>query len=118
MNAFQAFWRPPRPEWFSVGLTSSYPDIGQDPEDDRNLAHPRPCKLGQKPGCKAFYAPTGEGTGTEVAVGQEALEDTVAGDDLKDQVLVFQYKGKIHAIDHVSGLWPTLRSYIDTRHGF
>ncbi|MBE3046637.1 hypothetical protein IMZ48_29730 [Candidatus Bathyarchaeota archaeon] len=109
MNQLQQFWSSPRPEreWFSAGLASSFPDLGLGAEegDERHLAQPRPCKAGQNPGCKAFHVPSegGGGTGTEVAVGQEALEDTVAGDDLKDQVLVFQHRGKFHAVDHVSG---------------
>lgn len=83
-----------------------------------NLAQLRPCSGGQRPGCKVFYAPEGDSTRTEVAVRQEAPERAVAGDDLKDQVLVFQYKGKFHAVDHVSGLLPAPRSYTDTRYRF
>lgn len=35
-------------------------------------------------------------------VSPESLESPVVGDELKDQVLVFQYRGNFHAVDHVS----------------
>lgn len=115
MDLFQAFRGPSQQnrDWFSVGLSSSFPDLGTEAGEGTHLAHPLPCKTGQRPGCVAFQAPENGGKATEVAVGQEALEDTVAGADLKDQVLVFQYRGKFHAIDHVSGphQLPIAREY-------
>lgn len=108
MNPLRPFWGPSRqdPGWFSAGLASSFPDVGVDPLDQQSLAQVRLCSGGQKPGCKAFYAPRENTTRTEVEVGDEALGDAVAGTGLKDQVLVFRFKGKFHAIDHVSRLCP------------
>ncbi|SPN96649.1 uncharacterized protein DNG_00170 [Cephalotrichum gorgonifer] len=98
MNPFGARWGSSRPDsdWFSVGLVSSFPDTG----DDKSLSQFRSSNGDQKPGCKAFYAPRGDSTRTEVAVGDDALEASEAGGELKDQVLVFRYKGKFHAVDH------------------
>lgn len=111
MNPFRPFWGPSRqdPGWFSAGLASAFPDIGADPSDTQSLAQVRLCGAGQKPGCKAFYAPRDNSTRTEVEIGDEAMADAVAGSGLKDQVLVFQYKGKFYAIDHVSRLSPCKR---------
>lgn len=39
-------------------------------------------------------------------IAADALEPSDIGGDLKDQVLVFQYRGKFHAIDHVSQMSP------------
>jgi hypothetical protein len=85
--------------WFSVGLASSFPDIGLD-EVDGDLSEPRLCNTDHKPGCKVFYVPPANSPQrNEVFLtSEEALE----GSDLKDQVLVFRYRGKFHAIDHVS----------------
>jgi|SRR5690349_8168713 len=103
MNFFSAFKTPSRPEaqWFPVGLASSFPDVGADEESEAvtTLSHPRPACNGEaKPGCKAFRIPkTNPSEGSEVPVTEE---DVPA--DLTDQVLVFQRKGKFHAVDHVS----------------
>lgn len=77
--------------WYRVGLTSEFPDIADG--DDNG------CQL--TPSCKAFKIPS--------KVNQEALEANLSElpKDLKDQVLIFKYQGKIHAIDHVcSPFWP------------
>lgn len=67
--------------WHLVGLASEFPSI-----DDDNRIVPR---------CKAFNIPKTNGT-------IEPVEDIDLPGELKDQVLVFKYKGKYHAIDHVS----------------
>lgn len=90
------FWPPSRSgaQWFSVGLTSSFPDLGLD---DGDLAQVRPCNKGFKSGCKVFQVPQADSTQrTEIFI--DPNEDAV----LSDQVLVFQYRGKFHAVDHVS----------------
>lgn len=97
MNWFQS---PSRSgdAWFSVGLASSFPDIGLD-EVDGDLSQPRPCNAEDKPGCKVFHVPeTNSSQRTEVSV----TEGEISDEALKDQVLVFQYRGKFHAVDHVS----------------
>lgn len=93
-------------EWFSVGLASSFPNLGSD-DDDGNLAKPRICKEGAIPGCKVFNVPKeGSSQRTEVSVAAESFETREGRRGLKNQVLVFQYKGKFHAVDHVSETWP------------
>ena len=70
--------------WNLVGLTSAFPEITLE-EDDACITAK----------CKAFSIPR-----TKDAAVQEVDIDLPG--DLKDQVLVFKYKGKVHAIDHVS----------------
>lgn len=74
--------------WHRVGLTSDFPDLGEDNECTRIA-----------PSCKAFSIPKSGGSSDPKAPGEADLE---APGDLKDQVLVFKYKGAFHAIDHVS----------------
>lgn len=87
--------------WFPVGLASSFPDIGID-EVDGDLSAPRLCDTNHKPGCKVFCVPaTNSPERKEVPI---TSQDAAEGADLKDQVLVFRYRGKFHAVDHVSVL--------------
>lgn len=106
MNPFRA-WRRTENDWFSVGLTSSFPDL-----DDTTtaLSSPRECTgladSNPTPGCKAFYVPQEDTSKRkEVPIAEDAADaatsDTGAEIDLTDQVLVFRYRGKFHAIDHV-----------------
>ncbi|KAK3682788.1 Rieske domain-containing protein [Podospora appendiculata] len=111
MNIFNAFRAPSRSDadWFSVGLVSSFPDLGSD---DDNLLQPRrtcntdDANLEPVPGCKVFQVPPGNSSqSTEVPLSADGLDlvespESEIGADLKDQVLVFQHKGKFHAIDH------------------
>ncbi|CAI0650525.1 unnamed protein product [Colletotrichum noveboracense] len=86
--------------WFSVGLASSFPDLGSD---DGNLSDLRFCNTDLKPGCKVFHAPKATGSvqqSTEVDISPDAFESAEMEGDLKDQVMVFRFKGKFHAIDH------------------
>jgi hypothetical protein len=65
------------------------------------------CNDELKPGCKVFHVPKTEPSqGTEVPVDSDSDELSEAKMDLTNQVLVFQYRGKIHAIDHVSVAYP------------
>jgi hypothetical protein len=81
MNPFRVF-QTGEP-WQRVGLTSEFPEISNDTEA---------CAITQS--CKAFRIPKTKG--------EEVVEaDIDLPGDLKDQVLVFKYKGKVHAIDHV-----------------
>lgn len=85
--------------WFSVGATSSFPDVGLV---EGSLSEVRGCGADLKPGCKVFHVPRTDGLQiSEVPIksGEAALSDL---GDLNEQVLVFQYRGKFHAIDHVS----------------
>ncbi|KAJ5781363.1 hypothetical protein N7457_006523 [Penicillium paradoxum] len=80
--------------WHLVGLASELPNI----DDDGARIVPR---------CNAFNIPKTNGP-------MERVEDIDLPGDLKDQVLVFKYKGKYHAIDHVSTtrtMWTELSSF-------
>ncbi|KAL3483600.1 rieske [2Fe-2S] domain protein [Aspergillus germanicus] len=80
MNPFRVF-QSGEP-WLRVGLTSEFPEISNDTEG---------CAITQS--CRAFRIPKTKG--------EEAVEANIElPGDLKDQVLVFKYKGKVHAIDH------------------
>lgn len=106
------FFTPPSragDQWFSVGLASSFPDLGQDEEAVEALSKPRPCGgIESKPGCKAFHVPkTDSSKSKEVPVnpadGDTGVESSDIGPPpLEEQVLVFRYKGTFHAVDHVS----------------
>lgn len=84
--------------WFAAGLTSTFPETD---ELAANLAQFRKCEgtASFGPGCRVFQVPKDDPSqAAEVSVGDTDFE---AGEALKDQVLVFQYKGKFHAVDHV-----------------
>lgn len=74
--------------WHPVGLASSFPDLGSD-NDGSRIA----------PRCKAFRIPEADGLGEPEAPVEADID---LPEDLKDQVLVFKYKGNFHAINHVS----------------
>lgn len=88
MNAFIQQFRA-NSTWSRVGLVSDFPDLSLD-NDCSRIA----------PQCKAFSIPKKEGPSVSKTPVEADLD--VPG-DLKDQVLVFKYKGNIHAIDHVCG---------------
>ncbi|KAK5655232.1 hypothetical protein OQA88_5799 [Cercophora sp. LCS_1] len=84
-------------DWFPVGSASSFPNIGDDNMDA--IGEPRSCGAADtkdpKPGCKVFHVPKIDAS--------QRQEVEIAGDetvDMTDQVMVFRYKGKFHAIDH------------------
>jgi nitrite reductase/ring-hydroxylating ferredoxin subunit len=99
MNSFLNPFRAPSrtgTEWFSVGVASSFLDVGLDESEPRLCGN----HSDNAQGCKVFHVPkTDSSQRTEVEISADDL--TL---DLTDQVLVFQYRGKFHAIDHVSGL--------------
>lgn len=87
MNFFN--FRQPQPgtAWHPVGLASMLPDLSLDYDDGQVTQ-----------ACKAFTIP-------KTAGAQNApveADINIPGEDLKDQVLVFKYKERVHAIDHVS----------------
>ncbi|CEF88848.1 unnamed protein product [Fusarium graminearum] len=80
-------------QWTFAGYTAEFPDVD---DDAGNLAKHRLCNAKSIPGCKAFHIPKEDPSlSKEVEIGDDAL-----GQPLEDQVLVFQYKGKFHAVDH------------------
>jgi nitrite reductase/ring-hydroxylating ferredoxin subunit len=81
--------------WFCAGATSSYPNV----DDSSRVAQQRPCNGKRVPGCRVFHVPRNDSSkATEVAI--DDWKDPDAGDS-KDQVMVFKYKGKFVAINHV-----------------
>lgn len=73
-------------DWFPVGRASSFPDL---------ISQPLLCKGDATPGCKVFHIPQQDASqGAQVPIAD-------IGWDLKDQVLVFRFRGQFHAIDHV-----------------
>lgn len=83
--------------WFFAGLASSYPDITTS--DGSPLFSRVRCGGLHVPACKVFHVPLVDSS--------NALEldlDDAASVGLDNQVLIFQYQGKFHAIDHVSSV--------------
>ncbi|PLN75440.1 Rieske domain-containing protein [Aspergillus taichungensis] len=72
--------------WRPVGPASAFPDLSLD-KDAYRIA----------PRCKAFHIPKKDDPSRPEAPVEADLDSHA---DLKDQVLVFKYKGKFHAIDH------------------
>ncbi|KAI1470247.1 uncharacterized protein F4812DRAFT_416768 [Daldinia caldariorum] len=83
--------------WFFVGLTSSFPDITDS--GSAVLSESRPC-AGQDsavPGCKVFHVPAADSSQARQIEGDSVFRPEGG---LRDQVLVFKYKGKVHAINN------------------
>jgi hypothetical protein len=83
--------------WFCAGAVTSYPNL----DDSTRVGEQRPC--GEKKyvaGCRVFHVPRDDSSkATEVAI--DDWKDPEVGGDAKDQVMVFQYKGNLVAINHV-----------------
>lgn len=82
-------------DWFSVGSASKFSNLGEDDTTELKTA------------CRAYHVPPEDSTKSSEV---KALTDECSGDEaqlepdpttLHEQVIVFQYKGKFHAIDHV-----------------
>ncbi|KAJ5168632.1 uncharacterized protein N7482_004226 [Penicillium canariense] len=84
MNPF--FRRSRGDHWHRVGLASAFPDLSLNKDCSKIT-----------PSCKAFRIPKLDGLSKPEAPDEADIE--VPG-ELKDQVLVFKYKEKFHAIDH------------------
>lgn len=84
--------------WFCVGLVSSLPDIFDS--GSASLSEHRSCaEQNSTPGCKVFYVPSDDSSQAHQIEG-DSISHPEGG--LRDQVLVFRYKGKVHAINNVS----------------
>lgn len=97
------------PPWVAAGLVSSFANL--DSDEAAPLSQARACRSGNAPGCRAFRVPDDSDDGgdggsgikaPEVQIGERDSMPRCALRDLRNQVLVFQYRGKFHAIDHVS----------------
>ncbi|PWY68533.1 hypothetical protein BO94DRAFT_527679 [Aspergillus sclerotioniger CBS 115572] len=74
--------------WVRIGLLSDFPDVESKPDGT--------CRV--TPSCKAFTIPNT--TTTTTTPPEPITADIDIPGDMKDQVLVFRYKGKVHAVDH------------------
>ncbi|KKY37012.1 putative rieske domain-containing protein [Diaporthe ampelina] len=108
----------PGDDWFFAGLASSFPNITNSSEPYFKLVWPQPCRATgsaettttKVPGCKIFHPkattttqPLAPTTVPPAATVEEIDTDAAAGEDawlMKEQVLVFRYKGTFHAVDH------------------
>ncbi|KAK7745267.1 hypothetical protein SLS62_009820 [Diatrype stigma] len=95
--------------WTFVGLASSFPNVdgdsdGDGADDASSLAEKRSCRGHSAAGCRVFRVPRAPATGPAGDDVEEiAPEDAGAAEHMRtmrDQVLVFQYKGKFHAVDN------------------
>ncbi|KAH9882477.1 hypothetical protein J1614_000713 [Plenodomus biglobosus] len=80
--------------WFCAGPISSYPNT----DGSTRVGDQQSCQGKYVPGCRIFHVPR-EDTSKTTEVAIDDWKDPEAG-NTKDQVMVFQYKGKFIAIDH------------------
>ncbi|KAI1770880.1 hypothetical protein F4818DRAFT_431356 [Hypoxylon cercidicola] len=94
-----AFTAPSRKgdAWFCVGPASSFPNITES--GSVSLSEHQPCS-GQNsaPGCKIFHVPDTDSSQARQIEGESILHSEGGG--LSDQVVVFKYKDKIHAMNN------------------
>lgn len=90
--------------WLFAGLTTSFPDIQSSISSEVSRKHKlsdlRSCsqddlKTAQGPSCKILQIP-GSGSIPIELSHDDALQSVA----LQEQVLVFQYRGRYHAVDH------------------
>ncbi|PSR80121.1 hypothetical protein BD289DRAFT_441368 [Coniella lustricola] len=103
--------------WLFAGLASSFPNINDSSEPCFKLswAQPLPPLLPcpslttppdiqpKAPGCKVFHPKRNTTNTTTTTTLHEIDTDTAIGEDawlMREQVLVFRYKGRFHAVDH------------------
>ncbi|OAA58669.1 Rieske domain protein [Cordyceps fumosorosea ARSEF 2679] len=93
-------WPRARPDaqWIPAGPLAQFPDVAGD---DGNLIQPRRCDAKSLPGCRILHVPkTDPSKAAEIAIPAGAATSPTEGQDLKDQVLVFRYRDRMHAVDH------------------
>lgn len=112
----------PGDDWFFAGLASSFPNITDSSEQYFKLSWPQLCSSPSPsssspepstkvPGCKVFHpkfttgeaAPGSTSPTTTTTTVEEIDIDAAVGEDawlMREQVLVFQYRGTFHAVDH------------------
>jgi nitrite reductase/ring-hydroxylating ferredoxin subunit len=74
------------------------------------------CEGKYKPGCRIFHVPREDSSqAAEIAI--DEWKDAGAG-DAKDQVMVFKYRGKFFAVNHVRGKLSVLSDLQLSRGGF
>ncbi|CAH0050720.1 unnamed protein product [Clonostachys solani] len=91
----------PDTSWHFVGQASAFPNVTSDKAG--SLTENYPCGGGREPepdssatGCKVFFVPEEKDSDATLV----DLDDPITALELKNQVLIFQYNGKFHAVDH------------------
>ena len=102
----EPFVGPPRPApWFPCGLASSFVDITQANAGPLSQIAPCSTEDPQPTGCRVFLAPSknggDNGLDTVIELSRDPKDQVNKTLRAGDQVLVFKYNGKIHAIDNV-----------------
>lgn len=95
--------RRPDTSWHFVGQASAFPNVTSDKASALDELYLCGSARGPEPdssatGCKVFFV-SDEKDSDATPVD---LNDPIKALELKNQVLIFQYNGKFHAIDHVS----------------
>jgi hypothetical protein len=91
--------------WFSVGSASSFPNITKS--TIVTLSEPQLCGDHDAPkqGCKVFLAPnTDDGLREAIQIPDDPKDQVNVSLRRGEQVLVFQYQGKFHALDNVCSI--------------
>jgi len=100
---------------FYAGLTSSFSNItdsGGARLSEMLVCHPSKESPGLQPGCKVFRVARADPTSAvkinldDIEEGPAETNDVPVRANLQDQVLVFQYKGKFHAVNNVRFTLP------------
>jgi hypothetical protein len=97
--------------WFLVGLTTSFPDIL---ESGVTLSEPQLCgNESATPQCKVFVAPDSHhDPRAPIQIFDDAMGRVDAALRRDEQVLVFRYRGKFHAISHVRAAGPSRHPFV------
>lgn len=66
------------------------------------MSDPRPCGQAGSLGCKVYQVPPEDASIATEAAASDVEHAAFAARDLRDQVLIFQYRGKFHAVSNVS----------------
>lgn len=86
--------------WFSVGITSSFPNITEAVA----LSEQQQCndadEVVKRIGCKVFHAPDADFK-KAVQISDDPRDQVDISLRRGEQVLVFQFRGKFHAMDNV-----------------
>jgi hypothetical protein len=85
--------------WFSVGLASSFPDIT---DSDGTVSELRFCGQDLVTGCKVFHVSRADSSQAAEVDQSDVAGAESSSSELKDQVLVFRYRDKFHAVNNVS----------------
>lgn len=107
-----------RDAYFYAGLASSFSNIidsGGTRLSEMFACHPSKESSGLQRGCKVFRVARADTTSAievnldDIEEGPAETDDVPVMGNLQDQVLVFRYKGKFHAVNNVRFALPSAR---------